>query len=222
MVTGVLFDLDGTLLDRNLSLLHFADAQYDSLFTTYAEDKQVFINRFIELDQRGYVWKDKVYQHLIEEYRLPYTWEELLDDYLNGFPKYAVSFPHTLPLLESLKKKGYKLGMITNGFKDFQSANIDALGIRSCFHDILISEQAGLRKPDPAIFRMAAERLQIKLDNCVYIGDHPVNDVAASRYAGMRGIWKEDNYYPDDFEYDGIVRDLLELEPILDKWTARI
>ncbi len=110
--------------------------------------------------------------------------------------------------------------MITNGFKDFQSANIDALGIRSFFHDILISEQAGLRKPDPAIFRLAAEKLQVKLQNCVYIGDHPVNDVAASRFAGMRGIWKENICYPDDFEYDGIVRELLEIEPILDKWNC--
>ncbi|WP_253735841.1 HAD family hydrolase [Paenibacillus sp. FJAT-26967] len=122
--------------------------------------------------------------------------------------------------IRCLKKKGYKLGMITNGFKDFQSANIDALGIRSFFHDILISEQAGLRKPDPAIFRLAAEKLQVKLQNCVYIGDHPVNDVAASRFAGMRGIWKENICYPDDFEYDGIVRELLEIEPILDKWNC--
>lgn len=44
------------------------------------------MRRFIELDNRGYVWKDKVYQQLVNEFEITdITWEELLQDYLNQF-----------------------------------------------------------------------------------------------------------------------------------------
>lgn len=54
---------------------------------------------------------------------------------------------------------------------------------------------------------------------CVYVGDHPINDVTASRVVGMKGIWKEDKYYSDPFEYDASVQDLKEIELIIDQWN---
>ena len=68
---AVLFDLDGTLLDRDASLQQFVAAQYQR-FQMYLrhipEDEYLFT--FIELDCRGHVWKDKVYQQLINEYSI--------------------------------------------------------------------------------------------------------------------------------------------------------
>jgi putative hydrolase of the HAD superfamily len=69
MITGVLFDLDGTLLDRDSSVKKFIHDQYDRLDRHVGHiPKDEYVARFIELDQRGYVWKDKVYQQLIKEY----------------------------------------------------------------------------------------------------------------------------------------------------------
>jgi putative hydrolase of the HAD superfamily len=220
MIKSIIFDLDGTLLDRNKSLFNFINDQYDRILIGFQHvDKEKFLNRFIDLDSRGYVWKDKVYQELVKEFDLPLDWNDLLSDYKVIFSSHATSFPNTNEVLERLKQKGYRLGMITNGFGDFQFNNIQALGIREYFEVILISESEGIRKPDPAIFLRAAEKMNLLPEECVYVGDHPTNDVMASKDAGMRGIWKEDKYYKDPFEYDGIVRDLIEIEVIIEQWN---
>jgi len=53
--------------------------------------KEQYVSRFIELDNHGYVWKDKVYQQLIEEFNIcSVTWEELLEDYLDNYKHHCI------------------------------------------------------------------------------------------------------------------------------------
>ena len=68
MINAVLFDLDGTLLNRDESVKKFIDKQYERLNESVGHiPKEKYMTRFIELDSRGYVWKDKVYQQLVDE-----------------------------------------------------------------------------------------------------------------------------------------------------------
>lgn len=66
MVKAVIFDLDGILLDRDASIEKFIEYQYERLRHTLSHiPKESYIARFIELDDRGYVWKDTVYQQMV-------------------------------------------------------------------------------------------------------------------------------------------------------------
>lgn len=215
MIKGVLFDLDGTLLNRDASLYSFLLDQYDRLDVLKSIDQSVYVSRFIKLDMRGYVWKDKVYEQLIKEYDLNAEWESLLEDYAEGFQEHCIGFDNLHETLVLLKEMGLQLGMITNGFGRFQVNNIKALGIEAYFDTILVSETEGLRKPDSAIFTRALDRMGLAPEAAIFVGDHPTNDVIASRNAGMRGIWKEDKHYEEDFEHDGKLGDLLELIPMV-------
>lgn len=215
MIKAVLFDLDGTLLNRDDSVKRFIDNQYERLNKWVGHiPKDKYITRFIEIDKRGYVWKDKVYQQLTQEFNISeMTWEELLQDYISEFRFHCVPFDNLIQMLEDLKSKNVLLGMITNGYGQFQMDNIKALGIENYFDVIFVSEWEGIKKPDPEIFKRALDQLNVLPKQSVFVGDHPENDVKASQNIGMKGIWKKDLHW-DDVDADFIINDLKEL-PLL-------
>ena len=219
MIKAVLFDLDGTLLNRDESVKHFIERQYDRFLMQLNHiPKETYISRFIQLESRGYVWKDKVYSQLVDEFQIvSITSDQLLEDYLNEFKNSCIPFPNLVSMLEQLKSRGIVLGIITNGYGQFQMDNVRALEIEKYFDAILVSEWEGLKKPDPQIFHRALNKLQVEPKESVFIGDHPENDVKAAQNVGMKAIWKKDFQW-DNVEADAIVQDLLELPSIVEEW----
>ncbi|WP_088040763.1 HAD family hydrolase [Bacillus sp. EAC] len=218
MIKVVLFDLDGTLLNRDASLLNFIEQQYVRFNSNLNHiKKEKYISRFIELDSRGYVWKDKVFTQLINEYNLTdVTMNELLDDYISQFKHHCVPFDHLITMLKDLKNKSYHLGIISNGRGKFQLDNIKALGIDQFFDCILISETEGVSKPNPEIFKKAIDYFDVLPEECVFIGDHPKNDYFGAKNVGMSVIWKKDLQW-GDFEPAYSIDDLSDIISILDK-----
>ncbi|PAD27333.1 L-2-haloalkanoic acid dehalogenase [Niallia circulans] len=218
MIKAIIFDLDGTLLNGDASIEMFVDCQYDRLNIELSHiPKDTYIKRFIELDQRGYVWKDKVYQQLAAEFEVKeITWEELLQDYLSQFKNHCMPFPNLKKMLEGLKSQNLLLGMITNGFGQFQMDNLKSLQIEKYFDVILVSEWEGIKKPDPRIFNKALNILNVQANEAIFVGDHPENDVLAAKKVGMKGIWKKDLLWRNA-EADFIVDDLGELPFIIEK-----
>lgn len=212
MIRAVVFDLDGTLLNRDASVEKFIENQYERLSSWLGHiPKNSYIDRFLELDCHGYVWKDKVYQHLVNEFRMNELMPEwLLADYVENFKNYCVAFENLESMLEELKRQTIKLGIITNGFGSFQMDNIKALGIEEYFDLIFISEWEGTKKPDTLIFKRALEKLGVLAEESIYVGDHPVNDVEGSIAAGMNAIWKENEHY-SDYKTKHSVKDLIEV-----------
>ncbi|MGM0897846.1 MAG: HAD family hydrolase [Bacillota bacterium] len=194
MIQAVLFDLDGTLLNRDASVGSFINDQYERMPQFLGHiPRELYAERFIELDRRGYVWKDQVYAQLIQEFEIEHTTMEfLLEDYITHFRFHCIPFIGLHSMLESLKEQGVKLGIISNGKGEFQMDNIKALGIEKCFDAILISESENLRKPDPRIFERAMARLNVLPSHSLFVGDHPTADVEAAKNAGMIGVWKKD------------------------------
>lgn len=191
MIKAVLFDLDGTLLDRDASLENFVELQYFRLRKQLGHiNKDLYKERFIELDCHGYVWKDQVYQQLIQEFGIKdITWEELLEDYKQNFKSSCIAFPYLKEMLKDLSARSVKLGMITNGYGQFQLDNIVALDIYHYFQSVLISEWEGMKKPNQSIFQKSLRELNVQPYEAVYVGDHPINDMDGANQVGMRTIW---------------------------------
>jgi putative hydrolase of the HAD superfamily len=221
MVKSVLFDLDGTLLDRDASVKQFISAQHDRLSAHLKHISRVdYVTRFIELDCHGHVWKDQVYQALVVEFEIRgMSWKELLFDYETQFQFYCVPFPGLVEMLGVLKQQGYWLGIVTNGFGVFQSRAIEGLGIRDFFDIVLISEVEQVRKPQAEIFQRAMNRLGVSAQDSVFVGDHPEADIAGARGAKMWTIWKRNGHWPEAKEADAIIDDLSEIPSILELVT---
>ncbi|MDQ0062239.1 HAD family hydrolase [Paenibacillus harenae] len=219
MIKAVLFDLDLTLLDRDVSVERFVSHQYDRYYAALQHiPREVYAAAFIELDAGGYVWKDIVYEQLVRQFGIEnITPAELLDDYVAQFHKSCVPYPGLKAMLDTLKTEGYALGLITNAIGDFQQRNIEAIGIEPYFDVILISGWEGVKKPHPDIFLRALDKLGVEPEDSVYIGDHPLNDVEAARHVGMKGIWKSHTRWEQPAQLDGVVHDLIEIPALISR-----
>jgi putative hydrolase of the HAD superfamily len=217
VIDAVLFDLDGTLLDRDASVVAFAEAQHRRLHHALGHvQRGAYVGRFVALDARGAVWKDEVYRQLVAELQIErLNAAALLDDYLARFRDYCIPFPNLHATLEQLRSDGLALGVISNGHETFQMSTVRALGIERYLSAILISESEGVRKPDPAIFLRAVARVGTSVDRALYVGDNPVADVAGARAAGLRAVWKRDPLWPPPTELDGVIDDLSELPEVV-------
>jgi putative hydrolase of the HAD superfamily len=215
MIRVVLSGLDGTLLDRAQSLAAFVAAQHERTPELHTIPKGTYVSRLIELDARGHVWKNRVYQALVGEFGIvSCRWEELLRDYEENFARACVGFPHLHATLRALRTQGCRLGVVSNGREEFQMRVIRALGIESYFDTILISEAEGIRNPDPEIFHRALRRLGARPEEGVFVGDHPEADIAGARGAGLRTIWKRDLAWGEPMRYDAAVNGLDELDSL--------
>ena len=216
MIKSVLFDLDGTLLNRDASVQSFVENQYERLINHLKHiPKELYVERFITLDNRGYVWKDTVYTQLKKELNISsLTVEELLNDYVCEFRHHCIPFEGLREMLDDLKSLNLKLGIITNGYGQFQLDNIKALGIEKDFDTISISEWEGIKKPSLEIFERALKKLQVDPTESVYIGDHPLNDIEPANLLGMVSIWKRDVVW-QDIKAHYIIEHLTEIPAII-------
>ncbi len=210
-IRAVIFDLDQTLLDRTASLLAFLTWQTEGMLKPDLENPAAFISRFIELDDHGRVWKDRVYRQLIEEFDLKHwKMEELLWVYEACFCASCVPRLGADQAIPDLAKN-YCLGLISNGKTPFQERNFRALGFSDVFDSVIVSEAVGMRKPDARIFHLGCSELGVSPEEAAYVGDNPVADIRGAREAGLKTIFVPTEMNPTCQDADMTCGDLSDL-----------
>lgn len=124
-------------------------------------------------------------------------------------------FPEVHTTLEQLALR-YTLGVITNG-----NADVRRLGLADYFRFALCAEELGVGKPDPHPFHTALQRAGLEATQAVHIGDHPGDDIAGAKAAGLRAIWfnPQGKAWQGDTEPDAQIRNLAELPRLLEHWS---
>ena len=92
---------------------------------------------------------------------------------------------------ETLKQlKGrYKMAILSNGDSKSQHAKIDALPLEPYFDEIFVSGDYGVHKPDKKIYEIVAEKLGVRCDECMMIGDVYSTDILGAIRAGVKPVW---------------------------------
>ncbi|MCV6585153.1 MAG: HAD family hydrolase [Marinibacterium sp.] len=224
MISAVLFDLDETLFARTASLKQFIEDQIRHQYPDIFPNVEMTVSRFLELDNRGAKPKDEVYRTLLAEFDRDdrALAAELFAHYEANAWRFASGFHGMSEAITDVRKLGFKIGIVTNGQTHIQLRSLLALNLDRLVDDYVISEAVNLRKPDPRIFRLAAQNLSVQPESCVFVGDSPVADVVAAKRAGMKAVWLPNGaMWPDDlFQYaDAEISALSELSPVLRELT---
>lgn len=220
MIKAVIFDMDNTIMDRHGGLYAFSADQYQRRFSTLPQVTETsYSKRFVTLDNNGRLWKDKVYQQLTAEFNLTTaSWETLLAEYVDTFYQFCRPLPGLRKMIAAFQAKATRLAVITNGPYPFQKHNFEAMGVTDAFEFVMVSEQEGLRKPNPLIFQRALTRLEVRPEEAVYVGDNPIADIEGAHGAGMRAVFRPSVHWDACPQADATCENLADLPEIIAAW----
>lgn len=150
---------------------------------------------------------------------LDQTLVDLVHDFRANAYRRVFLFPGAVGLLTELRERGHPLAIVSNGSTATQARKIAATGLQDLVDAVIVSESIGLRKPDPRIFRAAADAVGALPIRCTFIGDDPVKDIAGAAETGMRTAWlAHGRAWPPDLEVTPTIR-LERLSELLDDPT---
>lgn len=216
MIKAVLFDFDETLQDRTAAFESYMDAFiHDYLPNLSLEEKIKHRADMVQTGNGGYVDRVKWYQELIDLW----NWQDappsqtLAQHYDGGFGDHNVIFPGTVPMLKILRERGIITGVITNGPSMLQNHKMDASGLREYMDIVVVSGDVGIHKPSPKLFIYTAEKLGLFPNECIYVGDHPVNDISGALSAGMKAVRMNFGWFKDqDLRFDvPVIDDIMDV-----------
>ena len=193
MLDAVLFDWGETLVHWEWDPALLAAGHAAGLRALDREPEPALTVRF-----------EEAYLPLVEQSDYPTLMRELLrehgiavdDDELGRFlaaehhewePAHVLAST-THALLETLRGRGLKLGLVSNAFDppELLHADLARLGIAERIDVAVFSSEAGNRKPEPAIFRRALDALGVAPETALFVGDQLATDIAGAAAVGMR------------------------------------
>jgi putative hydrolase of the HAD superfamily len=238
MIQGIIFDLGQTLIytPRAMSWARALDRMRADLLghlraAGHDLDAGEFLARFAarlrEYDeQRQTDWVEQTAAHTLratlEELGQPAPAPEVLAGALRAYYAYSESLWRPVlglhPTLRTLQARGYRLGLISNAA---DAENVRRLmanaGLEGCFDPVIISAAVGIRKPNPAIFRLALEAWGLPPEACLMVGDTLGADILGAQLAGLRHVWVTNHAgHPANTAHRGNIVPEAELPGIVD------
>ena len=203
-VKAVVFDLDDTLFPER----EYVRSGFNAV-SGFIEDKYGISNASEEFSELFEESAKDVFDRYAALHgdKIPAAGvAELVEAYRNHAPDLTLS-DDVRNTLEALRKGGYKLGIITDGRPEGQRAKINALGLSELVDEIIITDELGgkeFRKPDPRAFEIMADKLGVKLDEILYVGDNPQKDFVIGKYGVTTVKYNGGGLYGDCEYLDGI------------------
>ncbi len=188
-IRAVFLDFDDTLGDRDAYVYpHYRQLLEQHARFANAEEEEAVLQQVMLWDELGNSPKHTIQQNLAQRYgiQIPFdmdAWWATID-YSN-----AVLLPDVEAVLQRLRDKGYRLGLITNGISRTQHQKVQVTGVDRYLDDVIVSGDLPYGKPDVRIYQLAMSHLQVEPQEAVMVGDTFMTDIIGALRAGMHAVW---------------------------------
>jgi len=206
-IKHIFFDLDHTLWDFEAN----SDIAFEAIFKKHQVNVNIekFLNYYRSINEN--YWKlyreEKISKEELRYGRLKDAFsiinykatDDLINllavDYIEVLPNNNQLFEGTHEILNHLKPN-YNLHIITNGFNEVQTKKLENSGLKGYFDKIITSEDAGVKKPNPIIFKYALEKTKALINESIMIGDNWEADIMGAKNIGFDVIFCNYNSKP--------------------------
>jgi HAD superfamily hydrolase (TIGR01509 family) len=225
-VRAALFDLDDTLFDHHhcaraaLSAIRTLHQCFDAIDPLELERSHARILEVLHLEVlAGRLDLDAA---RVERFRRLYLSAGIDADpersahaagvYRRGYIDARAAVRGAAPLLAAVREHA-RIVIVSNNLLEEQQAKLRHCGLDRHVDVLVVSEEAGMSKPDPRIFQIALQRAAVSAADAVMVGDSWINDIEGARAAGIRPVW---------FNRDGAeapepgITTIVSLEPTLE------
>ena len=224
-ITDVFFDLDHTLWDfeKNSALTFKKILKQNAIQVPISDFLKVYVP--INFDFWKLYREEKITKKELRYQRLKKTFDalnievsdalihKLSEAYIDNLSSYNHVFPYTYEILDFLKPK-YKLHIITNGFQEIQAKKLKNAKLDTFFSQIVNSEMAGVKKPNPYIFKLALSLAKTKAKHSVMVGDNLEADILGAKALGFSAIHFNSHNEPKH-DFCPIIDSLSEIKQFL-------
>ena len=213
-VKWLMFDADNTLLDFSKSCKLALKRTFDDRLLTYDHSIQ---EQYDEINRT--VWREfedgiidaetlrvQRFARLFNKLNIEgFPPLEFNTDYLQNLVHCSETYEGVVELLSELKQK-YRLSLITNGLREVQRNRLTKLSLNHWFDSIVVSDEIGVAKPDPAFFDVVFQSFEHDIDKeeVLVIGDNLKADIGGARDFGFKTCWISHNRQADN----GIIPDM--------------
>ncbi len=221
MIRAVIFDFDGTISNRQNNAYCVFDDYFRQYFSEFSDlEFEAVLQDMMLYDCNGSIDVRQRIVPFIRKYgkRLPEDFADVfVPFYFETMYKNTTLKPETREVLETLKEKGYKLALLSNGDSFSQHNKISKVGIEDFFDEVIVSGDIGVHKPSREIFDIMARRLGVRNEECMMIGDVFSSDILGAYNAGILPVWITTDFEKPAKHYTGYrISNLKEVYAILE------
>ena len=226
---AIVFDLTNTLHLFDWKRL---ESDFSGLLVKLEKTRKLGIEAFLEAFNKHYNYyqagkimnDEEFYEKIFEGLGIGFSGNEIQKIAADALAvrKNFVSLPANLEKTLKKLKQDFLLGVLSNGIGDWAEKDWKMLGFnnKKYFDTEIYSQYTGLLKPDKRAFDMTLERLGVKAEQAVMVGDSETEDIQGAKQAGLSTVWLKKERAKNCEHADHVIWEIGELAELKNKWKT--